>query len=116
MADLLLSGFVTFGAVTVLSTLFFVLFLYWYGTCGFSVLKYINVPGPAPKPFVGNIPDLKKYRGIHLMMLDYLKTYGKVFAVSLGRKPSLVVADPEVLKQILVKDSSNFRNHHISIQ
>lgn len=113
MADLLLSGFVTFGAVTVLSTLFFVLFLYWYGTCGFSVLKYMNVPGPAPKPFVGNIPDLKKYRGIHLMMLDYLKTYGKVFAVSLGRKPSLVVADPEVLKQILVKDFSNFRNHHI---
>lgn len=108
-----LSGYLTFGAAIVVFILLAVLSLYWYGTCGFAVLRKMKIPGPTPQPFVGNIPDLKKYRGIHLMMLDYIRTYGKVFAVSLGRKPSIVIADPEVLKQILVKDFSNFRNHHI---
>ena len=44
------------------------------------------------------------------MHLDYLKKYGKVYAVCLGGKPSLVVADPELLKQIMIKDFPNFRN------
>ncbi|XP_078377241.1 cytochrome P450 3A4-like [Oculina patagonica] len=103
----------TIAAAILLVIFLVVLSLYWYGTCGFAVLKKMNVPGPVPQAFFGNIPELKKYKGIHLMMLDYIRIYGNVFAISLGRKPSIVVADPEVLKQILVKDFSNFRNHHI---
>ena len=117
MAETLLnsmsSSYLTLGGAIFVFISFAVIFLYWYGNCGFSVLKKMNVPGPVPRPFVGNIPDLKKYQGIHAMMLDYIGIYGKVFAISLGRKPSIVIADPEVLKQILVKDFSNFRNHHI---
>lgn len=117
MADTILNGmpsnYLTLGGALLLFSFLVVLFLYWYGTCGFSVLKKMNVRGPVPQPFVGNIPELKKYQGIHLMMLDYMRIYGKVFAVSLGRKPSIVIAEPEVLKTILVKDFSNFRNHHI---
>lgn len=109
----MLSNYLSHGAVILLFIFLVALFLYWYGTCEFCVLKKMNVPGPVPRSFVGNIPDIKKYQGIHLMMLDYMRIYGKVFAISLGRKPSIVIADPEVLKQILVKDFSNFRNHHI---
>ena len=47
---------------------------------------------------------------LHLMCLDYSKKYGKVFALCLGGKPTLVVADPETLKQIMIKDFPNFRN------
>jgi len=36
--------------------------------------------------------------------------YGKVFAISLGGKLSLVVADPELVRQIMVKDFPKFRN------
>lgn len=85
----------------------------WYGTHGFSVLKRLNVPGPKPLPFVGNFLDVRKYGSIHLMMCDYVRQYGKVFAVSLGRKPSLVVADPEMLKTITVKEFSSFHNRMI---
>ena len=92
-------------------SLLVVLFLYWYGTRGFANLKKLNVPGPKPLPFIGNFLEARKYEGIQLMHLDYVKKYGKVFAICLGEKPSLVVADPELLKQIMIKDFANFRNH-----
>lgn len=44
------------------------------------------------------------------MYLDYVKKYGNVFAICLGEKPALVVADAELLKQIMIKDFSNYRN------
>ena len=87
-----------------------VLFLYWYGTRGFANLKKLNVPGPKPLPFIGNFFEARKYNGLHLMHLDYIKKYGKVYAICLGSKPSLVVADPELAKQIMIKDFPNFRN------
>ena len=89
------------------------LFLYWYGTRGFAALKKLNVPGPKPIPFFGNFLEARKYNGFHLMQLDNLKKYGKVHSLCLGGKPSLVVADPELLKQIMIKDFPNFRNRYI---
>ncbi len=87
-----------------------VLFLYWYGMRGFADLKKLNVPGPKPVPFLGNYFELGKYNGLHLMFFDYVKKYGKVFAVCLGSRPTLVVAEPELVKQIMIKDFPTFRN------
>ena len=104
-------GFLAQPAAIVSLTLFVVSLLYWYGMRGFADLKILNVPCPTPLPFLGNYFELRKYNGaIHLMLYDYVKKYGKVFAVCLGGKPSLVVAEPELLKQILIKDFPNFRN------
>jgi len=89
------------------------LFLYWSGTRGFADLKNLNVPGPKPVPFLGSFLETRKYGGLHLMYLDYIKKYGKVFAICLGGRPSLVVADPELLKQIMVKDFPNFHNRFL---
>ena len=44
------------------------------------------------------------------MHLDYIKKYGKVYAICLGSKPSLVVSDRELAKQIMINDFPNFRN------
>ncbi|KAL9967762.1 hypothetical protein ACROYT_G026054 [Oculina patagonica] len=62
-----------------------VLFLYWWGTRGFADLKKLNVPScPKPIPFLGNFLEVRKYNGLHLMYFDYVKKYGKVFAICLG--------------------------------
>ncbi|XP_020602326.1 cytochrome P450 3A24-like [Orbicella faveolata] len=102
------------AAITTLSLLVVSLFLYWCGTRGFADLKKLNVPHiPKPVPFLGNFLEVRKYNGMHLLCLDYVKKYGKVFAICLGAKPSLVVADPELLKLILIKDFPNFRDRYI---
>lgn len=98
------------AVITASVLLLAVMLLYWYGTRGFADLKKLNVPGPKPIPFFGNFLETRKYGVMHLMCLDYAKKYGKVFAISLGGKPTLVVADPEMLKQIMIKDFSSFRN------
>ena len=96
--------------VIVTLVLLVVLFLYWCGTRGFADLKKLNVPGPKPLPFLGNMLEVTKYGGLHLMHQDYFKKYGKVFGICLGGRPSLVVGDPELLKQIMVKDFPSFNN------
>ena len=93
------------------SLLFFVVLLfYWHEMRGFADLKKMNVPGPKPVPFLGNVLDLWRHGGLHLMLFDCAKKYGKVFAISLGGKLSLVVADPQLVRQIMIKDFPKFRN------
>jgi len=87
-----------------------VLFLYWYGTRGFADLKKLNVPGPRPLPFLGSFLHLRKYNGLHLLCEDYVKEYGKVFAICLGTRPTLVVAEPDIAKQMITRDFHKFRN------
>ena len=86
------------------------LILYWYGTQSFAVLKKLGIPGHKPHAFVGNLPDIKKAGGLHAFELECMKKYGKIFSVCLGRQVAIVVADPEILKQIMVKEFSNFVN------
>ncbi|CAG2168055.1 unnamed protein product [Oppiella nova] len=42
--------------------------------------------------------------------MEWYKTYGKVYGLYILSKPRLTVADPELIKQILVKDFDAFRN------
>ena len=86
------------------------LVLYWYGTRGFADLKKLNVPGPKPLPFLGSFLHLRKYNGLHLLCVDYAKKYGKVFAICLGTRPTLVIAEPELAKQIMTTDFQKFRS------
>ena len=46
--------------------------------------------------------------------LIYMKKYGKVFTLLIGRTESLVISDPELLKQVMVKDFSAFTNRRVS--
>ncbi|XP_054160060.1 cytochrome P450 3A11-like, partial [Oppia nitens] len=71
--------------------------------------KSQNISGPKPLPIFGNI--LSRFlRPMSTVELEWYKKYGQIFGVYTGDKPALSVADPELIKQILVKDFHLFRN------
>ena len=86
-------------------------FIYWQGVERYySLLGSSSIPGPRPWPWVGNLPDVYKYGGLHKMLLNYFYKYGHVHKMCIGRTPTIVVTDTEIIKQIMVKDFWKFPN------
>lgn len=75
-----------------------------------------DLPGPTPLPFVGNLLDFLRHKGqFHLFSGEYYKKYGGVFTFMLfGRKPSIAISDPEMMKEIFVKEFQSFRDRPVS--
>ena len=103
------TAFITAGVVVLL-------FIWWQEACNCALRKKINAPSPKGWPIIGNMLDTRKLNGVHLLLCNYIKNHGKVFSFSMFGKPSLVIADPDLLKKILVKDFWNFRNHFMVIE
>ena len=78
--------------------------------------RYGDIPGPTPLPIVGLLPDVLRYKGqMHLQLDEYYRKYGQVYEAAIfGRIPSLVVADPEMLKDIFVKEFDCFSDRPVS--
>ena len=47
------------------------------------------------------------------MFQEYRKLYGKVFHYSVGQETNILVADPELIKLITVKEFDKFRNRNL---
>ncbi|XP_046574763.1 cytochrome P450 3A5-like [Haliotis rubra] len=82
-----------------------VLFLiYAYGKKKNRLFKDAGIPGPEPVIYI---------RNFHQFVLkgpnnkDWEK-YGKVFGIFLGGLPMITVTDPEIAKEILIKDFQHF--------
>jgi len=86
-------------------------FIYWQGVQRYySILGSSPLPGPKPWPWIGNLPDVFRYGGIHKMLLNYFYKYGRVHKMCIGRAPAIVVSDTEIIKQVMVKDFEKFTN------
>ncbi|GFN84342.1 cytochrome p450 [Plakobranchus ocellatus] len=80
-----------------------------YGIQTHKFWKKVGVHGPSPVPFFGNIPELfDPAVGFRAAARRWQELYGRVFGIYFFRKPVLVVTDPEVIKQILIKDFNVF--------
>ncbi|CAN2391852.1 Cytochrome P450 [Pristimantis euphronides] len=68
----------------------------------------MGIRHPKPAPFIGNVLLFQK--GFWEGATEILKTYGPITGYYMGRRPMVLVSDPEAVKQVLQKDFSNFSN------
>lgn len=72
----------------------------------FSLFRRHGIPGPEPSLFWGNFMQLKEDRV--QVMERWISEYGSVFGYYNGLEPFMVLSDPEMVKQCLVKEHSIF--------
>nr|XP_053635289.1 cytochrome P450 3A40-like [Cherax quadricarinatus] len=76
-----------------------------------AVFSQLGIPYVKPHIIYGSNDVLRK-PGILVtdFIGQYIQKYGKVFGFYIGSKPMLVVADLDLIRQVLVKDFHNFSN------
>ncbi|XP_054694263.1 thromboxane-A synthase isoform X1 [Grus americana] len=94
--------------VTLALLVVFLVLLYWYSTSAFSKLSRVGIRHPPPLPFIGNLLFFRE--GFWENHTKLITEYGPVCGYYIGRQMFVVVSTPEMIKQILVTDFSNFTN------
>nr|XP_009934798.1 PREDICTED: cytochrome P450 3A9-like [Opisthocomus hoazin] len=99
----------TFSTETWAFLLVFLVLLIAYGTWPFGLFKKLGIPGPRPLPFFGTCLEYRK--GFLEFDHECFHKYGKVWGIYDGRQPVLAVMDPQIIKNVLVKECySTFTN------
>ncbi|XP_074123871.1 thromboxane-A synthase isoform X4 [Sminthopsis crassicaudata] len=98
--------------VTVALILVLLALLKWYSISAFSSLEKLGIRHPKPLPFIGNMTFFRQ--GFWESHMKLIKTYGPLCGYYLGRQMYIVVYDPHMIKEVLVKNFSNFTNRMMS--
>jgi cytochrome P450 len=64
-------------------------------------------PGPTPLPFVGNKFQLPKSKP-WVQFQEWSKIYGPIFTIWIGRKPTIIISDPNVAVDLMEKRSTKY--------
>jgi cytochrome P450 len=64
-------------------------------------------PGPLPLPFIGNKFDIPKAKP-WLQFEQWSKKYGPIFTIWIGRKPTLIISDPQIAVDLMEKRSAKY--------
>jgi cytochrome P450 family 6 len=108
---------VTFYLISVITAIF--IGLYFYFTRNFKFWQKLGIPYVKPTPFVGNLKEcvlLKTTIGEQLQRMyneHSDKPYVGIFSFD---KPSLLIRDLQLVKNILVKDFQNFMDRIFSFE
>lgn len=86
--------------------------LKWYSTSAFSRLEKLGIRHPKPSPFIGNLTFFRQ--GFWESQMELRKLYGPLCGYYLGRRMFIVISEPNMIKQVLVENFSNFTNRMAS--
>ncbi|XP_058829307.1 cytochrome P450 6g1-like isoform X1 [Topomyia yanbarensis] len=95
-------------------------FAVWFAaTLGTRYWQSATVPYIPGKPFVGNFLEMLLQRKSAFELMDDLYRNamvrdGKLLGVCILMRPALVLRDPELIKQVFIKDAVYFTNRHMS--
>ncbi|EPY72334.1 hypothetical protein CB1_083640001, partial [Camelus ferus] len=90
--------------------------LYLYGTYSHGFFKKLEIPGPRPLPYFGNVlayrktslnesfPPTAGETGFWAFDSKCFKKYGKIWGFYDGQQPVLAITDPDMIKTVLVKE------------
>ncbi|XP_033725113.1 cytochrome P450 3A12-like [Pecten maximus] len=95
------------GVVALSLILVVLVLLYRYLQKVYTVFERINLPGPKPKWIIGNLKEFKDRNPLEVFK-EFRKKYGNIYGFFEGFRPSIVVNDPEMTKEILVKHFDKF--------
>ncbi|CAG2250695.1 CYP3A [Mytilus edulis] len=95
----------------VLTIIIILITLYLYSLWYHSLWRRLGIPGPRPIPFLGILPRYKQ--GLAKTDLELINTYGSVVGIYHGHLPVLLVSDPEMVKEIFIKEFSNYTNRPV---
>lgn len=94
------------------------LVFYYYFTSAFNFWKIRGIPGPKPKFLFGNIRDIILSRiSTPTFIKNIYDTYTNEPMVGLymGRNPILLLKDPELIKDVLIRDFSKFADRGFNV-
>ncbi|XP_073785684.1 thromboxane-A synthase isoform X1 [Danio rerio] len=112
--QLLVDGLKWFGveasglSLTVCLFLLFLSLLYWYSISPFSNLERCGIKHPKPLPFIGNLMMFRN--GFFKSQADLINKYGRICGYYIGRRSTVIIADPDMLRQVMVKEFNKFPN------
>ncbi|KAJ2949665.1 hypothetical protein O0L34_g15591 [Tuta absoluta] len=91
-------------------------FVYWYITRNFNFWKNRNVAFVEPVPFFGNIKESAlKQKFIGEILQDIYAKFPKekVVGIYTMTTPALLLRDPDIIKQVMIKDFDLFADRGV---
>lgn len=77
----------------------------------FQLFRRLGIPGPPPSLIDGNMRQLMgKGKLVVQVMAEWESKYGPIYGYFRGTRATLVVCDPELIKDILIRNSGSFIN------
>src|SRR5699024_7641349 len=73
-----------------------------------------GLTGPKPVPFVGNLLEVLS-KGLVDVELEWHRKYGKIYGTYSNFSPTLCIADPELIKLVMIKDFNLFVNRRKAV-